>query len=586
MRWRSQVAGVLGLIAIVAACTTEAATPPTTIATLGATDAVGSDDVIRYGISSSPSSPWAHYRTSCDTSCSLVFDAITDSLFATSTESEVVGLLVERTESNNDNTVHRWRLREGISFSDGSPFDAAAAKVNIDACRFSPLTGPDLAGIDDVRADGMTLTITSLAPWATLAAHFAETPCGHMFSAEWLTTLPDLPQRNEAASFFDATIAALPPSGDPARPIGLGPFTMTSFAPGNGNSTLVERNQSYWRGPNGVTGEALPLLDEIELVVIADDLTRRTALGTGQFDMIHTSESADRADLSALTGLTTLTSSAFADTAQVVLNTADVVGNPLANVSCRRAIVRSIDVTAVGQLLAQTALAVGPFSPGVLGHDPAASVAPFDLEAAAQWAQRCAEDTASDSTATGSDASPNNESMSLRLVVAAGDPRGAVIAEMIEQASSGLESGSISIEVAELEASALGLAALLGDFDLLLWDNHSGVHPDLAFEWWYSEASAPIGSVATNVGRLEDPAVDRALVGLRRSEDSEAVARSAAEIQQAFDANAATAWLYWTTWTIAANPSIELDLSRMTPEGIELVPMINGAHGLATLGSR
>ena len=560
------------VVAMAPACTTEASPPPpTAAATLGATEAVSPDAVVRYGVSSSPSSPWAHYRTSCDTSCSLVFGAVTDTLFATAADGETVGLLVESFGSNVDHTIHTWRLREGISFSDGSALDAAAVKVNIDACRFSPLTGPGLAGIDDVRADGSTLTITSLAPWATLPVHFAETPCGHVFSARWLETLPDVPQRTVDAPFFDVAIAAQPPSGDPARPIGLGPFTMASFAPGNGNSTMMVRNPTYWRGANGITGETLPRLDEIELVVIADNGIRRTALETGQFDIFHTLEPINQGEPALIAGVDTFASAEFADTAQVVLNTADVDGNPLRHVSCRRAVVAAIDVPALTALLDEPAPAVGPFSPGVLGHDPSRSVEPFDPAAAAQWAQRCAEDTAA---------------RTLRLLAAPGDPRASIVEEMVERASSASESGTIAIDIEELDASELGLAALLGAFDLLIWDNQAGVHPDLAFPWWYSGASAPIGSVSTNIGRLEDPALDRALVGLRRSESSEAVARNAAAIQRAFDANAAFGWLYWPTWTVVANASVDLDLRRATPEGIELVPMINGAHDLATVGSR
>lgn len=569
MGWWTNVTGAVLLVALVAACTTEASPPRSSPVTLGATEVVRPDDVVRYGVSSSPSSPWAHYRTSCDTSCSLVFGAVTDTLFATAADGETIGLLVESFESNVDHTIHTWRLREGISFSDGSALDAAAVKINIDACRFSPLTGPGLAGIDDVRADGSTLTITSLAPWATLPVHFAETPCGHVFSARWLETLPDLPQRTTNAPFFDPDIAARPPIGDTTRPIGLGPFTMDSFTPGNGNSAMMVRNPAYWRGQNGITGETLPRLDEIELVVVADNEIRATALETGQFDIFHTLDPLSQGEPAPLPGVDTFTSAAFADTAQVVLNAADVDGNPLRYLSCRRAVVAAIDVPALTSLLGQPAPAVGPFAPGVLGHDPSRTVESFDPTAAGQWAQRCFEDTGAPT---------------LGLLTAPGDPRASIVEEMIERASSDSGFGAIEIEIEELDPAALGVAALLGEFDLLLWDNHGGVHPDLGFEWWYSEASAPIGSFATNVGRLEDPATDRALVGVRRSERPTAVARSAAEIQQAFDANAATAWLYWTAWTVGAGPAIDLELSRTTPEGIELVPMINGAHDLAIVG--
>ena len=50
------------------------------------------------------------------------------------------------------------------------------------------------------------------------------------------------------------------------------------------------RNEDYWRGPNGITGEDLPYLDAIEAVVAVDIESRANGLRSGQFDSIHTVE--------------------------------------------------------------------------------------------------------------------------------------------------------------------------------------------------------------------------------------------------------------------------------------------------------
>ena len=563
MRWSGAGAGVAGIALALSSCTTsgnDQATSTSSI-TLDAPEAIVQDDaVIRYGVSTSPSAPPVHFRSGCDSSCGLVLGAITDTLFATSTSGETVGLLVERRRANNDSTVHTWTLREGITFSDGSPFDGAAVKLNIDACRHSALTGPDLAGIDDVRADGNTLTITTLAPWGNLATHFAETPCGHMFSGSWLRSLPDLPMRAEGAPFFDAELASAAPADASSMPVGLGAFVMTSFAPGNGNSTLLERNDTYWRGPSGTTGEALPSADSVELVAIGDDATRVAALAAGQFDMIHSREPDQQEAIDALGPSTT--SDAFADVVHLAINAANEGDNPLSLISCRRAVDRSIDRTALSEEFGRSP-SVGPFHSSSTA-EPTALDQSFDAAAATQWSQRCIED--------------HGDAPALELLAPLGDDRAEAIARMIESASG--DAPGLTVEVVTRESSDVALAALLGDFDLLLWEGFAGVHPDLHFAWWYSEAAAPIGALSSNVGRIEDPALDRALVDLRRATDTLGSNEAAAEIERAFDAGAWTSWLSTVSWTIGFSPRLEADLTRTTPEGVALVPFVNGAHSL------
>ncbi len=570
MRWLG--AGVLGIALVLSSCTSAGDEAVTTSITIDASEAVVHDDaILRYGLSTSPSDPWVHYRTSCDTSCGVVFGAITDTLFATAISGETVGLLVEEHDANNDDTIHTWQLREGVTFSDGTELNAEAAKLNIDACRHSALTGPSFAGIDDVRAEGHLLTITTLAPWGNLSVHFAETPCGHMFSGAWLRSLPDLPMRSEGAPFFDPAIAGIPPVGDPTQPVGLGAFVMTSFVPGNGNSTLLERNETYWRGPAGITGERLPRAEEIELVVLGDDVTRRAGLQTGQFDLIHSRDAAGERAIAELGPA--VSSEAFAGVVHVVMNAAADEGNPLALVSCRRAIDRSIDRSRLSEAFGRSP-SNGPFfdlgTGGESSPDGATISGGFDPVAAAQWGARCIEN--------------HGSALTLRLLAPVGDERAELIGSMVERAIGVLpDGGEVQIEVVNVESGDLALAALLGDYDLLLWEGFAGVHPDLYFTWWYGEAAAPVGSLSTNVGRIDDPALDRALVDLRRASDVDESDRAINEIQRAFEAGAHTSWLTSVSWTIGFNPLLDPDLERRTPDGIQLEPIINGVHSLHRL---
>ena len=143
----------------------------------------------------------------------------------------------------------------------------AAVEFNIESCKYSPLTATAYSTVEDVTSSGQTVTITTNGPWVVLPAYFGYGSCGYMMSPKWLGSLPDVPQRVETTPVYDAALAATPANGDPAKPVGLGAFVFESYTPGNGNTFRAVRNDDYWRGPNGITGEDLPYLDAIEAVV-------------------------------------------------------------------------------------------------------------------------------------------------------------------------------------------------------------------------------------------------------------------------------------------------------------------------------
>ncbi|WP_423922120.1 ABC transporter substrate-binding protein [Candidatus Poriferisodalis sp.] len=160
----------------------------------------------------------------------------------------------------------------------------------------------------------------------------AET-CGFMFSMAWLETLPNNPfyvspsspltNEEKAAARANAT-------GDPSAPVGLGPFKFVSYTPGNGNSLLAERNPDYWRGPNGITGEELPYLDEIEFVVAVDIQDRSNGLKAGQFDMIHTSNADEVSKYEGDSDFVTLQANDYGETNYSLINVASGVNPVLA----------------------------------------------------------------------------------------------------------------------------------------------------------------------------------------------------------------------------------------------------------------
>ena len=528
-----------------------------------------------YALEADTANGWAPYRSSLATSGYIPLGSITDPLFAVDADGAVVGNLVESVE--HDETYERWtmRLRDGITFQDGSPFDAEAVKFNMDTCIHSPLTGSALSTIERVEASGLDVdVIVRGGPWVAFPSYFVS-GCGYQMSAEWLRTLADVPQRDPASAVYDEALAATPADGDPASPVGLGAFTFESYTPGNGNSFRAVRNEGYWRGPDGITGEELPYLDAIEAVVAVDEDGRGNGLRSGQFDVMMTANADTIGDFIDDGRFDVDSSTRFGDTNYAMLNVAsgdlDPAGenasSPLLNVDCRRALAHAIDrqryVDERGAGLIPPAN--GPFPPGSLGHLEDSGYPEFDLDLARASMDTCLEALGTDqiefSYNTTNDPF-NVESNTLVL-------------SMWEEAFG--DDVRATITPSE-QGQYIGLA-LVGSFDALGWRSHSGVDPDTQRLWWQSSSSQPIGSLALNFGRFQDADMDAQLEIIKSNPDPEARRAAAEEVNRIFGDQVYDLWLSWTLWGIIADPSVNGVQAGRLPDGTEGVGLAGaGRH--------
>jgi ABC-type transport system substrate-binding protein len=165
--------------------------------------------------------------------------------------------LAESFEIAPDNSSITLYLRQGISYTDGTPFDAAAAEYNITR-EINSLMWPNLKGfsqcviVDDytIRCDFVNgqwdwIAVKSLAGW-------------------W-----------SALMFCPTTIENNPPEYCMTNVVGTGPFVQTGYEPNL--SINFDRNENYWRGK--------PYLDGIDISVITDTNVALMAFKSGE---IHT----------------------------------------------------------------------------------------------------------------------------------------------------------------------------------------------------------------------------------------------------------------------------------------------------------
>jgi peptide/nickel transport system substrate-binding protein len=521
-----------------------------------------------YGIDSDTANAWPHYRASYASSGYIPLASVSDSLFAVNAEGQTVPLLVDTAEANDDYTVWTLTIRDGITFHDGTPLTGEAVKFNIDACRAAPLTAGALTAIGEVAAEGQTVTITTAGgdPWVALPSYFAYGSCGYMLSQEWLSSLPDIPQRQEASPVYDAALASTPPDGNPAAPVGLGAFVFESYTPGNGNSFNAVRNEDYWRGPNGITGENLPYLDAIEAVVAVDIDSRSNSLRSGQFDAMQTANADAVNQFLQDDEFEVSSGSLFAETGYTLLNMAEGpeidpegtnAASPLLNLSCRKALAMATD----GERFAEergaglVQVANGPFPPGSIGYLEDTGYPEFDPEGAVAEMDTCLSELGTDSIEFSFNTTNdpfNVESNSLIISMwneAFGDTVKATIAPVEQGAYIGL--------------------ALVGNFQAQGWRSHGGSDPDQQRLWWQTASVSPVGALALNFNRFSDEVIDENLEIIKTNPDPAARKEAAEAVNRRFGEQVYNWWNVWSLWGIPAAPYVNGIEANVLPDGSE-----------------
>jgi peptide/nickel transport system substrate-binding protein len=185
---------------------------------------------------------------------------------------ELVGLddgkptpaLATKWTTSDDGKTLTFTLRQGVSFTDGTPFDAAAVVRNIEHVQ-DPTTASStgylaLQSIQKATAtDDHTVTLSLSRPDSALLESFSQAWVG-MESPKAL----DRSQKENCES-----------------PVGTGPFEITNWKHGD-RVTLVQ-NKDYW-------GKTKPRLDGISWRFIPDSTSRYAALQSGQVDVIDNAQ--------------------------------------------------------------------------------------------------------------------------------------------------------------------------------------------------------------------------------------------------------------------------------------------------------
>ncbi|MCK0090156.1 ABC transporter substrate-binding protein [Rhodococcus sp. HNM0563] len=198
------------------------------------------------------SNTWAHMAP--------LGNALYGTLMVNSTEDfEIEYKMATDFATTDGGTTFDLKLRPGLTFTDGTPLDAAAVKYNWDRLK-EPATGStairvasQIANTDPIDAE--TLRVTLVAPNLQFAQGIAAT------SLNWIASPTAL--EKGATAFDDA-------------PAGAGPFKVVRWT--RQGEIEMEKNPDYWDAPK-------PYLDTLTIRTAHEATQRMNAMTTGAADL-------------------------------------------------------------------------------------------------------------------------------------------------------------------------------------------------------------------------------------------------------------------------------------------------------------
>ena len=178
--------------------------------------------------------------------------------------------------TSTDGRTFILKLRKGIRFSDGHPFNADdvifSFTVYLDEAVNSPQR--DLLIIDDkplsvTKLDQYTVRFTLPRPYAAAERIF-----------DGLAMLPKhiLEKPYREGRFAQAWLLNAPP----AEVVGLGPFRVKEYLAGQ--RIVLERNPYYWKGDHD--NHRLPYLDELVFLFVGSEDAQVMRFEAGETDMV------------------------------------------------------------------------------------------------------------------------------------------------------------------------------------------------------------------------------------------------------------------------------------------------------------
>ena len=260
-----------------------------------------------------------------------------DSLVGRDADNRIVPQLAESWKLLDDLTW-QFKLRKGVAFHNGEPFNAAAVRFTIERVLDPNQKSPNRANIAEITKvevlDDSTVNLITKQPYAVLLNR--------------LLDFPILPPRYTAEK-GNAAVAL--------RPVGTGPFRFVELV--KDDRLVVEAFDRHWRGS--------PKIRRIVFKPIPEPFTRAAALRNNEVDLVTTLPPNLARELAPVAGIRVHS----VPSTWIIYLGLNAFKKPLSDVRVRQALNYATDVNAIikNVLDGNGRRLEGPFTPQMFGYD-------------------------------------------------------------------------------------------------------------------------------------------------------------------------------------------------------------------------
>jgi peptide/nickel transport system substrate-binding protein len=284
---------------------------------------------------------------------------IFDTLVWLTPDFQITPDLATKWEISDDKKTYTFTLREGVTFQDGTPFDADAVVANFayiaDKSTQSKLSLNLLGACTTAKAVAKyTVQVSCTAPYAPFLAQLGEPYLGIQSPKAIKEYGPDLG----------------------LHPVGTGPFSMVSYQ--GGQSLVLKRNDAYTWNPPATKFSGPPDIAQITFQIVTSPQARVSQFQAGQSEMI---QDVPGVFWNALGKMDRFTSIPVPITGMGVFAPINAGSWPTNDIAVRQAIEYAVDKKGVVQLADAGAYPVSntPLVKGMTGYDEALENAyPYD----------------------------------------------------------------------------------------------------------------------------------------------------------------------------------------------------------------